>query len=285
MASKYGIFTVVRLCIYQINIQFRQGRTYVIWGILILYLDSLLAPLRDMAVAMDVGVPVWVFTVLINDYIFPYLMLSLAIILFCNAPFFNQMSMYIIGRSGKLPWVLGMMLYLFLSSGIFIIMVLVGIVICLVGRMELTLGWGECIRLQAYSEVPERFRLSFAINASLISNYDPMEAMLMTVLLCWMVIFLLLLIVFIGNYISNEFIGAGIALGLVLLDLTIVNLLGSRWFKVSPTSFMKLTILTGYGDHPSILYVLKTTPICILFLMFVMILAVVKTKGFTERDE
>lgn len=285
MSDKSGFFTVFRLCVYQLNVLFRQSRIYVVWGVLTLYLYSLLTPLRELAGIVGNENTIWVFAALINDYIFPYLMLSLVIILFCNAPFYDQMSMYVIGRSGKLLWVIAMLLFLFLSSGLFIGMVLVSIMFCFAGTMQFTLGWGECLRLQAYGELPENLTARFYVNGSLLSGYSPMEAMVLTVLLCWLVIFMLLLIVFIGNYIFNEFAGAGISLGLVLLDLTIVNLLGNQWYKVSPASFMKLTVLTSFHVNPTILYAFKALGICILVLTALTILTVVKTKGLVEKDE
>lgn len=74
------------------------------------------------------------------------------LVLFCNAPFTDRNTLFIISRSGKQKWLSGQLLYIVLSAAAYYGFILLCTVMLSLPYAEFTANWGKLISTLAYTE-------------------------------------------------------------------------------------------------------------------------------------
>ena len=151
------------------------------------------------------------------------------VLLFCDAPFLDAGQTLVIVRVGKKNWCYGQLLYIFLCTGLYLL-VLFGL-LCLVLGPDLTIqtGWGKVLTTAAYP--------TSNISLSTVGLFYPWQIIqglpgaastLLTFLAHWLAGFLLGAVMFLLNLRYQQKTGAIAGTALVLLR-AFVRFIGATW--------------------------------------------------------
>jgi len=267
---------IVRVCRYQLSLQSKDMKTKVFFLLLFLYIAGLMSPVREFAGVVGERIAPWGFIILFNDLVIPFVIFSLWCIMVCEAPFQNDGYLYFAGRSGKVNWFFGEILFLTVYSGIFVLTIAVFSIVCGLPYVTFIGNWGKVWTTLAYTDAAEQFSIPFQLPQSLMSDSTPLKALLLSILLVWWVAFLLAVTVFMINWIFRTKIGVAVAWLLVFFDLTIYNILDLQLGSYSVISLSKLSKLTGRPPNFSVHW-------AILFLSVFTIGTIVLTTVYTMK--
>lgn len=183
------------------------------------------------------------------------------IVLFCNAPFINQLTPYLILRGKKKAWAMGEMVYIFLASAIYLLFLLGVTILVLLPSMSISQMWGSTI-YDLYNGIDLLDVVNFygngtCIPGDLIRKIYPEAALSYTLLTAWLSFSSLGLLMFALNMCSRSHtLGIAVVAALVLLDPVIAWIASwgnmKQWlFKISPvnwTSVENLRIVSSMGS-------------------------------------
>lgn len=174
-----------------------------------------------------------------------------ALFLFANAPFSDEMQMFVMFRTGRRSWVLGQIFYIAGSAVIYVaIIFLFSIIILAPIAMVNTDDWGKIVGTLCYTNAGSTMHLGFSVSEKIVSALTPLSALGFQLVLEAMSVAVVGLIVFLVNLISPVRIGLFIGGILVLLDLLITNIMSSVFFAFSPVSLARLSVLDFSGTNP-----------------------------------
>lgn len=192
-------------------------RLYLLLGMLTVILLDALEPIREFSRSVGYRITPWFYTFLLRDTISYGLMLLLGLVLlFCDAPFLDAGQTSVIIRVGKKNWCYGQLLYIFLCTGLYLL-VLFGL-LCLVLGPDLTIqtGWGKVLTTAAYPAA-DVFIRGPVYPWQIIGGLPGAAATLLTFLAHWLAGFLLGAMMFFLNLRYQQKIGAIAGTALVLL--------------------------------------------------------------------
>lgn len=259
MAGINRIRSIWRISVCQMKLQMCETRTKAAFLMLFLYLSGILSPLRDFAEEIGEKVAPWLFPVFTNDLVCSMVIFCLWCFLICDAPFRNKGYLYYVGRSGKVTWLAGQMLFLFLFSAIYLFSIQMFSMLLLGTDLIFTPEWGKVLGTLAYTDAAFVYPMPFSLPVTVMSAMLPWEAAILSFFLAWAVAFLLGVGILMINYIGKTSVGAAIAIGWVLLDITINNLLDGIWLRYSPVSLSKISMLRGMYVYLTPAWALKFT--------------------------
>ena len=175
----------------------------------------LIEALRTECVVSGLSISSWFFVFLFDGIqaLFYYFGVLL---LFCDAPFADNQQMDVILRVGKKNWFRGKILYIFTASILYFLLLYVISIVEFIPYVGFSLNWEEFINMRS-------LKGDVVIRRVIVSNYKPLEAFGVQMIVCILFAVFLGLIIFFFNMYKNKTLGAGIALVMVLMD-TILNL-------------------------------------------------------------
>lgn len=255
--------SVLAICVQN----FRKWKTdYRIWIIGLIGFVTILVFVDDMeriVTGLGTAMPVWIFPFIYSQFHMKLIYTLLLVLLFCNAPFIdsNQTFMYI--RSGRIKWLLGQMLYVIVSSGIYYLFLIIsGFLSAVFAEGEINLEWGRTLGVIANSDAAGRFGSPFIeISNAVLTYFSPLNATWFTFLLSWLCGSMIGLIIFLCNMLTKtRFLGITISSALVILSALIENSLNymtsSKYLPFSPISWTTLNRVDvgGLTQNPSFGY-------------------------------
>lgn len=267
-----------KICRYQMQIHYRTGKTLLIAALLFGYIREMLSSLVIFSRAVGEPITIWTYAILMNDNIFPFIITILYIIWICDAPFLDSLHLYLIGRCGKKKWIWGEMLFLGVSAFLYGLTCFFFTLIASVPYLGYEKNWGKVLGTLAFTNASLQYPVNFEISTGVLSRFSPQEALFYTLVVSWLIFAGLGLFIFFFNWISNSFLGTGIVFAFSAMDITITNMLSSRWYFVSPVSMMRISIVTG-AYHPSFRYAGMFVAAFLIFPMISIITAAHIKKG------
>lgn len=217
---------VLAICVQNL----RKWKTdYHVWIIGLICYVMILVYFDDMeriAEGLGTAMPVWVFPFLYSQFHMKLIYTLLLVLFFCNAPFIdsNQTFMYI--RSGHIKWLLGQMLYVITSSGIYyLFLLIVSFLSAVFAGGEINFEWGKTLVAVATSDAAGRLGSPF-IDASptVLTFFSPLSATWFTLLLSWLCGSMIGLIIFLCNMLTKtRFLGIIVSSILVVLSAVLEN--------------------------------------------------------------
>ena len=171
----------VRICAGSIRRIVCMPRFYVAFLWLLLLYYPFMGNVRAFSTAVGVPMAPWMFPFLTNDAGSQMFIILGALLLFCDAPFLNQNSSWQILRAGRKNWFWGNMLYIWLLSLIYAIVISLLPVLMMIPHIEWTAGWGKLLGTLAQTNA-----LGLSINYTIIAHFSPLEAMTLTILAVWL---------------------------------------------------------------------------------------------------
>ncbi len=269
----------ISICLLNIRKWATNPRIYVIISLLFTIIYHFVTPLITICYNTGYRVTPWIFPFLIDNVAFQILIMLGIILLFCDAPFENQMQAYFLIRCNRVQWAIGQIMYIFISSLFYLLIVNIFIMIVLMQVIYISPEWGKVLSTMAQTNLSYMVRV-FHVSSKIISSYTPLGAFFISFFLEWCCCIFIGLVIYIFNSIFNRFIGIIIASSMVLFDILIYAGLRSFTYHFSPISLPKLSILDtkGLSDYPTLEYALVILPIAIIILSIIAVIVTKKKK-------
>lgn len=254
-------------------------RVYLIAVLLLAYFHSRISPVYRFCEH---------YSTKISPYLFPYFMSDDhvvliaalgAMLLFCDAPFIDSEQPYIVLRSGRKKWVMGQIAYIAVSSTIFTLFLYLLTLLLLLPQLELSKEWGKVISTLVQTTTGIDSGITISFDRYIFFGYSPISATLLSLLLCFSVIFFLGTLMFYLNLRIKRTVGTIVCALLILWQL-VIRKTSSVLIRYSPVSWMKLgqIDIDGATVYPNLTYVLAA-----LYGMIV-IFAVLSVLCMREKD-
>ncbi len=269
----------------------RDLKTVSIAAMIFAFFNFHLSSLAEFSEAVGIGVTPWVFPHLMSPAML-FLYGVLTVLLFSDAPFFDEQTYYAMVRSGRTAWALGQLFYIAAMSFIYTLFMWACSVVVLLPHVELSPGWGKILKTLAIEPGTANeygAQVAVSVDMAILNRFGPVEATLLSLGLMWLSSTFLGTLVFACNALVGKFCGliaAGTLVGLAYFQMLLGGMaLGSRLGFLSPVSWVSLKYLsfTPYGPPcPSVLYAVCGQGGAIL-LMGVISIAVFRRRDIHER--
>ena len=226
------------------RLRFRQLlssiRLPVVLALVLLYLLGAYQPLRRIAAATEMGITPYPIVFLLCDQSGQMTLCALSLALFSNAPFRDEMNDLIAARSGRAAMAAGNCLYILMTAVGYVLMLLVMQALISLPYLSLEADWGGMLRAITVNLIPEGIMPVFYPNSWVMAQFSPLRALACSCALETLCVFLLGLIVYLGNRLSRRPVGLWCAGALVVLDITIYNIFYDSWSRYSPLGLARL---------------------------------------------
>lgn len=259
-------------------------KTLIVFLMMFLYIRTYEEPIMDFLGAMKIGIEPYLYPILMNDMVFPIVILLGYLILVCDAPFIGNGYLFLVARSGKKCWIIGESLFMLFYSALYTLSVYVFTIISAGTKLEFATGWGKAILTLARTDAAQQFGIH-DFNQTVIENYEPIEATVKTIVLCVFLLWLIGMVVFTLNYLLKNQIGVLLSAVIIFEDLAIYNFFDERLYRFSPVSLMKLSVITGVNEwNPTFLYAFRVLIGGSLILMTIVMISTKFTKGISTDN-
>lgn len=207
-----------------------------------------------------------------------FFLLGLALI-FADAPFLSANQLFILVRSGRVAWTLGKVLYIGLVSVLYwAVLIVASLALLLPCESVCVQGWGTALSTLAETDAASSIGLSFGVSARMLSDYQPLQALLLMFGVETLVGVVLGLIVMAGNLATKNKAGMGLAVLVILLDLLVVNVLPTTFYSWSVASHGRLDVFSEVDPScPTLGYAVGFDLTCAVALSVLAVLLVWKT--------
>lgn len=271
---------------YQTTLQIFDTKVLMVFVLLFLYVRNYTEPIVEFSKTVHEGISPYLFSLFMNDMVFPIIVALGYLLLICNAPFLNKGYLFLVARTGKLYWVIGEACFLF-TYAVFYVFMLIGLTILnILPYISWEMEWGKIIMSLVRTDASVQFQ-TLELSPYVVENYSAIEALQKTVLLSVLFFWGIGMLVFAFNYAFQNFFGVVVAVVLIFFDLGIYNLFSSSmWYRFSPMSLMKLSIVSGVNVwNPTYEYaVIALSTIGVIFFCIIFVVAKYrKTIGVNDR--
>lgn len=234
-----------------------------------LFVFSYLHPIKQLVVDTSISITPWVFPYLSSDPYMQIVFLLGSVLLFCDAPFFDSSQIYVLQRCGKTKWGLGQLFYILLSSIIYTLYTVFLSIVSLLPNLVFHKDWGKIIGTLALTDAVSIYRVPFSFSSRIFYSYTPQYALFLSVLLFFLLVFIIGLIQFIFNSIIHKSAGSIINCLLIMFNYFISAMLPSTWYSFSPMALGNLALLQNqFQDAPMSLSSSITSLSVIVLILF-----------------
>ena len=234
-------YFVIAILVLQVNIDCFAGYTFYC-----VKSGSVMAP--------------WVLSMLTTGNISLLAFSFLAILLFCDAPFLDTDTAFVLIRTGKRNWVLGQLLYIFITSLIFVLFYYLTALLVVSPVLGYASDWGAVIRLAATNlSTMMQYDLPWIPQAGVtdwvLDTFTPVQAEPLSLLLLWFSTAFTGMLIFAGNLVVAPGVGSVLAgVFAVFSSCCILGqgvfMLGSWKYHMAPMLWGRLTTYSDPGMPP-----------------------------------
>ena len=235
----------IQVLYFQLKQISSSPRIQLIFILVAMFIYATVEPVNDFATSVNELIRPYVFPHLTNDFICQLVIMSGAVLLFCDAPFKSDAHNYILPRTGHKTWSMGMCLYIIVISFAYVLLILVAGTMALIPNIQLGDGWGRIWGTLARTNAGSQFGLSFRVNDYILGKFDPLQAIFLCFLLEWACCIWLGMLTYLFNYLTDTMIGSLLASGFVFLDITIANEWSYTFYRISPVTMAQIHALSG----------------------------------------
>ena len=196
----------------------------------------------------------WILSMLTTGNISTLAFSFLAILLFCDAPFLDADTAFVLIRTGKRNWVLGQLLYIFITSLIFVLFYYLTALLVVSPVLGYASDWGAVIRLAGTNlSMIIQYDLPWLPRAGvtdwILDTFTPLRAEPLSLLLLWLSTVFAGVLVFAGNLLVAPGFGSALTGVFAVFSSFIV---GGGIFVLGPwkyhTAPMLWGMLAAYSD-------------------------------------
>ncbi len=203
----------------------------------------------------------------VNNGFIMRLIIQLGIVLmFSNAPFKNNDSLFCVMRTGYAKWCVGELIYIVSASFIYTVSLFLITNILCVKNLTYSLKWGRM-----FSSMKMSHTFVFKSPKKILLQYTPLEALLHTMLLIFLLSVFFGLLIFLMSSLVGRSSGVILASAVVMLGLMPGGFTQRPALvsKLSPCSFTQLGLVDklGISSYPSLTYAYTAFIILIVALL------------------
>ncbi len=232
---------------YNMRMLWENVRIPFVLIIVVLYVMESLSAVLTFSRAMHIDVTPFAFVFLVNDYRIQFVIAACAVILFCNAPFEDESYQYMISRAGKLSWGLGQILYILKTSIIYIASLVIAAIIPFLGHITWSNEWGKIWGTLGKTNAGAEFGVKLSVSQNIIRQYEPVDALVISILLEFSCILCIGLIIYLGNKMTAKSMGTFIGALIAVLDICVSNDWLDWAYGFSPVSLTQLELFNGFA--------------------------------------
>lgn len=245
-------------------------RIYIVLIAISAYMYLLAKPIIEFSVFIDQNITPYVYPYLMTNSLFVVLSMLGVIMLFCDAPFVEGEHPYLVMRTGRLNWCLGQILYIFITSLLYNIVIIIITIIPILGHIEWSTGWGKAIatlaQVDTFNSISDSGTLSY-FTFTIYNYYSPIQAMLLTLLMSTLVTTMLGMIMFAFNTVLSRYTGVLVAGFFVVFTLSMQQLNDLDVVKYSPVSWISLSKIDYFYDATFYLPIQQAIGILLLIIV------------------
>lgn len=256
-------------------------RIYILAMLIYIIIWTYISPISQFSKCVNYKATPWIFPYLTDFYFTQMLIMVGIVFLFCDAPFMDAGQPYLIIRSSRTTWGLGQVLYIMISTAIYLLFIIIICLIILFPNIFFSNGWGKVLSTLAQTDAREQFKILIPISYQIQAQYSPVHAFFLSFLLEWCTGVMIGLIIFITNVYLKRTIGAIVGAAFALFDIVISNAgIGLFPYHFSPVSMARLTILdqSGISALPTNLYAY------IFYTVGILLLSIISVLSMRKRD-
>jgi hypothetical protein len=164
----------------------------------------------------------------LTPWVFPHLLTpamllvygSFTLLLFCDAPFMDNHTPFVIVRSGRLAWLGGQLLYIVAAGLIYTLYFMLVSILVLMPHLTLANDWGVILKTLAANPSAGRQHnlvLTVFINGTIVQQFSPLQAMLISLGLFWLTSVFTGLLIFTVNLVTGKSGGLFVAGALICM--------------------------------------------------------------------
>lgn len=245
----------LRICNNNILKWTSNNRVIMIYILLIILVYFYSKELILFSRSMPYNIMPCIFPFLLNSRISKYLIMIGIIVLFYDAPFVDINEKYIIIRSGKKNWAIGIIIYIMIAAAIYFIILTIFSIIVFSPNIFFANSWGKLMNTAALNPMKSS---PLYIDYAILKTYNPLRAYLTSLFLNWCAGTTIGLIMFLINIYFRPYIGVIAALVIismdVLFDPTAILTISNKYVYISPLTLtnLKITEYVQLGLTPSL---------------------------------
>lgn len=280
-----NIIKVTVIAYYSLKKTFTNSKIYIIMILSFMYVHFMLNPVKIFAEKVQIGVSPYLFPFLFTSNYSVKIFLLLVTLLFCNAPFMDEAQLYILVRTGRRKWCAGQILYIMMLSGVYTLLLFVFTVVTIIPELSIETGWGKVINTFAQTGIAASHGIPIPFDYSIILKYNPIAALFLEGVLCWLLFSLFGNIIFTVNMKISKFVGNIIAVFLIFFQM-ISEEISPLLTYFSPASWASLSFLdiNNTNQYPGVNYALIVMIIINLVFITISIISV-KNKAFSGMSK
>lgn len=250
----------------------RWGSTPRIYVIFILALfmvhQWVRIPIVSFVKDVHVAVTPWYYPFLMENWYISMMIQIGAVLLFCDAPFFNSGTPYLFIRAGRRWWFIGQVLYVILAALAYQLFLALSCCFIMIPYLEFSSGWGKVFYTLAQSNAADTYGMTYIRYATLV-YYTPLQAVAIQLSLSWMVTVIFGMVILTINLCLPRICGPICGLVLSMLPSLAINFSGPMLYWFSPGSWMTLSTIgkPGITAYPPLSYTLPVGLSIIILLM------------------
>ena len=197
--------------------------------------------------SVHIDVTPFAFVFIVNHYGTQFVIAACAVILFCNAPFEDESYQYMISRAGRLSWGLGQVLYITKMSILYIACLAAATIIPFLGHIQWSNEWGKIWGTLGKTNAGAGFGVKLSVNQNIMRQYEPVNALLISIFLEFSCVLCIGLLIYFGNKITAKSAGTFAGALVAVLDICVSNDWLDWAYRFSPVSLAQLGLFYGFA--------------------------------------
>ena len=230
------------ICLQNLRKWTTDYRMWTISALLIVMVQIYVDDMQKVAALLGTKCSIWIFPFLYVQYHTKVIFTLPVVLMFCNAPFTDNNQLFVCTRTGRIKWLSGQVLYIFIASAVYYLFILFLTFISTIFVAEPSLDWGKTLYMIANSDIALKAEAYFLNVPNIILEYfTPVQAVFFTFLTSWLSAVLLGMIIFFCNLISETRF-TGILISSLLVVWTVLVAMGGwmDYIRFSPISWNTL---------------------------------------------
>lgn len=230
-------------------------RLYVVAAVTLVQMLWCWIPLMQYSLSLGVPVTPWGFGFM---YGHPTMLMTnscLLLLLFCNAPFSDTHTPFVVIRTGRRNWMVGQLVYIAAASLLYVLYQFGLMLLILSPSLGFSWSWGSVLWQIAFSGYDPAYTGSLGPVKEVITQYSGLAYTLLSMLIMWLAGMLMGCLVLCFNLLSGRSLGVAISGVFCFLSYFCqyvgYTLFGGRIFWLTPMAWVYPPILQG-GRYPTV---------------------------------
>ncbi|MBP1994322.1 hypothetical protein [Paenibacillus eucommiae] len=262
-------------------------RIYTLAAIIIAFSIWVFSWISDYASTVGVAVSPWVFPYLLTTPIMFPIYGCLTALLFCDAPFMDSHTPFLVIRTSRRNWVTGQLLYIVLAGFVYTTFFLLMSILVLIPNVQFSMDWGAVLKTIAFNPgSPAKYGITSlaVIGGPVMTLFSAIQATLISFGLFWLVTIFIGVLIFCFNIVIGRMSGlvaAGVFTVIAYFSIFVGKLaFGNVIYYVSPLNWSSMSYLDwgGTGSMPSPVYAVG----CLLGA--ILLLSIISVFVFCKKD-